>query len=320
MKFTDRIKWKRLILAIVCVLGLFTVARGSYAAYTRQAFKRGVVRNRDSETIRFTSNYLQNCAYSENPDSDSFAVRTVSFDTTTENISFDLNIYNYMYSYETTTIKNNLASQRDITYNLSISFSNGAGNGYIVTDGEKQYSGATTYTIADKTLKGREANSHTYRITFPGTELDKVRITVVATPLNPSVTESQMLAAVITPRVGTAASTFSSEGKFIYDSDSEPKEYDGFNYEISISSGEADAELSWKTNLVEIDTFFLRNLGKTDDEISQILSAGSLKISMNQPAGTGDYLIPFYIRDKESLSSKSWDDMKEVISFRADQK
>ena len=51
---------------------------------------------------------------------------------------------------------------------------------------------------------------------------------------------------------------------------------------MSISSGVADATLTWNTAIVEIDKFFLINLGKSDKEIESILAAGTLTFTMNQ--------------------------------------
>ena len=40
----------------------------------------------------------------------------------------------------------------------------------------------------------------------------------------------------------------------------------------------ADATLTWNTAIVEIDKFFLINLGKSDKEIESILAAGTLTL------------------------------------------
>ena len=57
MKLTERLKFKNVICAILAMAGILAVAGGSYAAYTSQDAQRGVVRNRDTEAVRFTSNY-----------------------------------------------------------------------------------------------------------------------------------------------------------------------------------------------------------------------------------------------------------------------
>lgn len=314
MKLTDRPKWKRLIVAILCLVGLLAMAGGSFAAYSSQAYQRGVARNRDTETIRFTSNYLQ--SYAKETSNTSFTGRMVYFgdsqSTPDATLEINLDVYNYANGNE------NLVSQRDITYDMKISFAGGGGTGYGVScDGATVISLGTTYTIENQTLIGRKANYHRYKITFPASDLDKVKITATAIPTDTSasITNNQMLAAVLTPCTGTSTNTFSYKGEFIDESEStNPKQYDGFNYEISISSGTATGTLTWDPDIVEIDSFFLTN---NHDEISKQTN-GSLNITMDQTKGTGDYLISFYIKDKTKIPD-NWEAMKEYIKFSATQ-
>lgn len=78
-------------------------------------------------------------------------------------------------------------------------------------------------------------------------------------------------------------------------------QYDGFNYGISISSGAADAVLSWNPDVVEIDKFFVEKLEQQDLITSNDLAKGKLKFTMDQSKGTGDFLISFYIKDKSKI-------------------
>lgn len=314
MKFTGRFKWKRIVLAVLCLSGLLAVARGSYAAYTSQAFQRGIARNRDNETVRFTSNYLQSCA--SGTEETAYAGKTVLFgadEKKEENtLTIDLYIYNYVNGNA------NLISQKDITYNLTISFEEGKGQDYHVKENnlEIQPGSDNTYEINGRTLTGRVANFHKYTLTFPGNDLDSLKIRAVATPTNLSVTNNQILAAVIAPCTGSKTNDFRFEGKFT-DESGEVAQYDGFNYEISISTGKAEAVLTWDADKLEIDQFFLKNLNKTTDEITAILESGTLTLEMDQDNGTGDYVIPFY---KKGQMPSSWDEMKKLISFTATKK
>lgn len=323
MKFTNRPKWKRIVLAVICMIGLLTIAGGSFAAYTSQDFQRGVARNRDNEAVRFTSNYLQSFAYSAEPDPKSYAGRTVLFSDTEKDKNLSIDIWVYNYAGSTT-----LVNQKDITYNMTISFGEGNGTGYSVTTdtGKTVAQNGTTYTISGVTLPGITPTAHKYTVTFPGSDLDKLKITATAIPQNMSVTNNQMLAAVIAPCTGSSTQTFSFEGKFT-DTSVAPNLYDGFNYEVSISSGKANATLTWDPSAVEIDKFFLQNLEKSETDIAAILKAGTLTFVMNQPEGTGDYLIPFYIKDRNKIPA-NWNDtedengttiegMNKIISFNA---
>ena len=318
---------------MLALVGMGAAIGGSFAAYTSQAYKRGVVRNRDNETVRFTSNYLQACA--ANTSETDYAGRTILFDKNqTGSLTRDIYIYNYANDNE------NLVSQKDIQYNLTIKFSGGNGkkDDYLVNGAsvEKQADSESTdnaadnnvykYTESNIMLIGRSAKWNKYTITFPASDLDKLKIIITACPVNESLsaTNNQMLAAVIAPCTASAVSQFTIQQKYVYKVGAKPMDYDAFNYEVSISSGSANAVLTWKPAVVEIDRFFLVNLGKTDGEISEILTKGRLEFTMDQAAGTGDYLIPFYIKDKSIFENmESWDNMKvndeKIISFDAKQ-
>ena len=221
-----------------------------------------------------------------------------------------------MYNY--TDGNTNLISQRDITYDLTISFSGGGENGYSINTDAGTVSGSgTKFQVKDLTLTGRTARSHKFNIHFPGSDLDQVKITVTAVPHNLSVTNGQKLAAVISPCVGTATATFSSEGKFVYDTNANPTDYDGFNYEISISSGEATAVLEWNPDVLEIDQFFLSTNNLTPS--SGITHSGwkQITMKMDQTKGEGDYLISFY--KNTSTIPATWGKMNSNISFTATQ-
>ena len=313
MKLTDRPKWKKIVIAVVCIAALLAAVSSSYAAYTSQAYKRGVARNRDNETVRFTSNYLQSCAEETQPSE--YAGRTILFEESEkekDTLTINLDIYNYANG------NLNLVSQKDITYNLQVSFSGGDGNGYRVTyeNGSATTTDSVTYTINNRTLTGRTANQHHYVLSFPGKELDKLKITVKATPVPVSVNNGQILAAVIAPCTGSSINAFSFEGKYTDESESTtPQDYSGFNYEISISSGSATATLKWKSNVLEVDQFFITKIAGS---IIIKQADGSLTFTMDQPNGTGDYLIPFYIKDKSKVPD-NWAGMKELITFSAKQ-
>lgn len=327
MNFLNKPKWKRILLAAICCLTLAVLASGSYAAYTRQAFQRGVARNGEAETIRFTSDYLQNCA-NETTETD-YSSKVISYTDSQKNsgdsVEFEFYIYNYANGNKSQV------SQKSITYDLEIKFSDGSGSGYVVTDD----TGSTVnpdssgiFKVENKTLISNVAKEHKYKLLFPGSDIDKLRIIITATPTNLSVTNNQKLAIVITPCTGTMTSAFSFDGKFI-DAPGEgnnpaPTQYYGFNYEVSISTGIADVILRWDPDYLEIDRFFLYNFLKDENkndeqinkEISQALVAKEIKFVMNQESGTGDYLIPFYRTNVKEIPA-TWDELKKYITFTA---
>lgn len=310
-----RPKRKNLLLAVLLLLGVLSVIGGSFGAYTRQTYQRGVVRNGDSSIVRFASNYLQSCAYKSDLTEIAYAGRTITFTEADQNetkLPIELYIYNYASGNKT------MVSQKQITYDITIQF-----------EGLEDYKDCSVtgpdnttltgnngvYKIENQTLTSRSPKEHLYRITIPGSALNKVKIRVIAIPTNLSVTNNQMLAAVLAPSTGTKTETFQTEAKFIDEATgTNPTEYLGFNYEVSISSGIADATLRWDSSIIEIDKYFLEKIGKKEPEIAGILAAGSVSFEMDQSEESGDYLIPFYIVSKDNIPA-TWGEMKKLITF-----
>ena len=306
---------------MLCLIGMLSLAGGSLSIYMRQAFQRGVARNRNNETVRFTSNYLQACTY--NAKETDYAGRTVLFsekDKSNESLSIEIDVLNYVSGNE------NLVSQKDITYTMTISVSalsgtlDGTYTAKYENETETEINATTPYKKKQMTLTGRNPRIHKYYVTIPGPALDKVKITATAVPDASSVTNNQKLAAIIAPCTAAETAEFSYDSTFIDATENtSPKEYAAFNYLVSISSGKAEATLSWNKNILEIDSYFLKSLEKLGTDITDSLKNGSLTFTMDQPSGTGEYLIPFYIKNKDEISKKTWEDMKSLITFSATQ-
>lgn len=320
---------QKLALAAACMMVLAVLVGGSLGAYNRQAFARGVAANTSVETVRFSSNLLQ---LHKNSDTDPYATRSVVLSKPKEgtDVSFDVMVYNYANENV------NLVNQAKITYDFSVEFS-GTGdytvstasvdNGAAITASDTSTSsGKKTCTIPNQTLNASIPYSHTYHITIPASELDTLNITIKATPDAASLnaTNQNILAAVITPGTGNATVGFLATGEFVYDKNSTPKDYDGFNYEVSISSGQATATLTWPDYL-EVDKYFLLKIGVKDDDsetgLKKVLEKHTVTFTMNTEDGTGDYLIPIYIKDKSKVPA-AWDGEKglaKAVGFTATQ-
>ena len=315
MKLSDKPRWKITAVALVCIVGLLLMVGGSYAAYTRQAYQRGVARNRDTNTVNFTSNYMQLCT--KETQENTYAVKNVVYGENEKNastVSFDMYVYNYANG------NTSLISQKDITYTMRIAFSDGAGTNYTVQcDKDAAQSVSNNVYEITKTLPGRTANENKYTISFPGSEIDTLRITATAVPNDTTMTNNQKLAAIMIPCTSTSTGTFRAEGSFIDKSSGNPLDYDAFNYEVSISGGKANAVLTWDANTFEIDQFFLQKIGKTVADAAN----GRLEFTMDQSDGTGDYLVTFYFKDKSQFSelpgSLTWSEMNKKITFTATQ-
>ena len=146
---------------------------------------------------------------------------------------------------------------------------------------------------------------------------DTLQITATAIPDKVALTNNQFLAATLVPCTTASKVTFRAEGIFLDKAEGTPMQYDGFNYGISISSGAADAMLTWNPAVLEIDKFFVEKLQNLIT--SKDLAKGELKFTMDQSNGTGDFLISFYIKDKSKIP-ENWSDMEKMIQFTATQK
>ena len=315
MNLSEKPNKKRTAVVGISLVGVLLLVIVTYAAYTRQAYQRGTARNRDTEIVSFTSNYLQ--LYTTGTSGNAYIAKNIVYGTDEkkkESVSFDIHVYNYANG------NTSLVSQKDITYTMRIEFKNGAGNGYKV-ESDKTSIPPTNNNVYEikKTLIGRTANEDIFTVTFPGNEIDTLQITATAIPDKAALTNNQFLAATLVPCTTASKVTFRAEGIFLDKVEGEPKQYDGFNYGISISSGAADAVLTWNPDVVEIDKFFVEKLKQKKLITRENLEKGELKFTMDQSNGTGDFLISFYIKDKSQIP-ENWSDMEKMIQFTATQK
>ena len=312
MNLSEKPNKKRTAVVGISLIGVLLLVIATYAAYTRQAYQRGTARNRDTEIVSFTSNYLQ--LYTTGTSGNAYVAKNIVYGTDEkkkESVSFDIHVYNYANG------NTSLVSQKDITYTMRIEFKNGAGNGYKVESDTTSITPDNNVCEIKKTLIGRTANENVFTVTFPGNEIDTLQITATAIPEKDALTNNQFLAATLVPCTTASKVTFRAEGIFLDKAEGEPKQYDGFNYGISISSGAADAVLTWNPAVLEIDKFFVEKLENL--VTSKDLANGELKFTMDQSKGTGDFLISFYIKDKSQIP-ENWSDMEKMIQFTATQK
>lgn len=315
MNLSEKPNKKRTAVVGISLVGVLLLVIATYAAYTRQAYQRGTARNRDTEIVSFTSNYLQ--LYTTGTSGNAYVAKNIVYGTDEKkkkSVSFDIHVYNYANG------NTSLVSQKDITYTMKIEFKNGAGNGYKVESDTTSITPVNNnvYEIR-KTLIGRTANEDVFTVTFPGNEIDTLQITATAIPDKAALTNNQFLAATLVPCTTASKVTFRAEGIFLDKAEGTPDQYDGFNYGISISSGAADAVLTWNPAVLEIDKFFVEKLETKKLVTSKNLANGELKFTMDQSNGTGDFLISFYIKDKSQIP-ENWSGMEQMIQFTATQK
>lgn len=314
MNLSEKPNKKRTAVMGICLVGVLLLVIATYAAYTRQAYQRGTARNRDTEIVSFTSNYLQ--LYTKGTSGNAYVAKNIVYGTDEkkkESVSFKIHVYNYANG------NTSLVSQKDITYTMEIKFNNCTGNRYKVESDNTSITPVNNVYTIQKTLIGRTANEDVFTVTFPGNEIDTLQITATAIPEKAALTNNQFLAATLVPCTTASKVTFRAEGIFLDKAEGTPMQYDGFNYGISISSGAADAVLIWNPDVVEIDKFFVEKLKTKNLFTNEDLAKGKLEFTMDQSNGTGNFLISFYIKDKSKIPD-NWSDMEKMIQFIATQR
>lgn len=326
---------KNIGLALVLVLiGLCVCLAGAtYAAYNSLAFQRGVVRNRDSEEIRFTSNLLKTYLRSDNSTAANYKTVLYPFSENTsedDDLTIQLIIANHLINNE------DLVSDKDIVFDLFITLSNQQEDGVYTLNGNTITNGRAT--VPGVTLKGRKANSVQYNIGFKGIDLNKLTITIEAKPSSASSASlgRRILAANICPCTSSQVNPLSCTGALLKNPKVPPSDYYGYNYEVSISSGKALVTLSWDSTYLKLDPYFLEKLKnrpgnidgslKIDDEYDYKRESGSISFIMDQTQAEDDYVITFYpIVEKKAyfirdIINNDWDKLSKLFSVSADEK
>lgn len=317
---------KKNIAAILGLAAVFLISLGAYAAYTNQAFLRGVLRNNYNETARFSSNYLQLCE--KGTVEKNYVSRVVLFpDDSKDNIAREIDIY--LYNYANGNSKK--VNEKDITYDMVLKLTGGNAQKVEFFDENNK---VTELNATDgvyqtqETLIGRTPKVHRYRVTILNSDLNHIHISAKAEPIGQSAVGTKMLAAMIYPRSEGTTGTFAYSGIFADKEESNtPGAFDALNYEVSISTGQAKVTLIWNKDVVEIDPFFKTKLDNAGYQLpgstatyEETINGNqvTLKFMMDQSKGAGDYLIPFYWVNRKADVTSSWDSLETIIQFEAE--
>lgn len=302
---------KKIYMVVVFFIFVILMAIGlSQASYLNQSYKRGVVRNREEEAIRFTSNYLSLVA-----SGDSFAQRIITYiEDDEENLSCKIDVRNYIPGSA------NLINEYTITYTFQATLKNATPNKVYSVGGISNVAdnqGNCSFTLDNQKLSGRSRKENIYTIGFYKEDLNDLSITVTVKPDNTAYTGNQFLAAIIFPCTKSEIQPFSCVGKFAdQTSGRQPSDFDAYNYEIVLANGRAKVTLIWDKDLYEIDPFFKSKLAVGDIKED---SEGKLVFIMDQTKGNDSYRIPFYKKDKDKCNKLSWEEMREKISVSAEE-
>ncbi len=272
------------ILVLACAILVTSI---SLAAYTNQSYKKGVATTNGSKAS-FSSNYLSQCAIGTTE----YTPYTLSFieSATNQTVTADLTVSN------TAPDDISVINRNDIVYTLS--FQVAGLNGYTPTYasykvGDAAFNTDGTYTLTGQTLNGGRLNQNKYTLTIPYADLGKISITVTATPTaaTASHVNNLMLARVLytgTYKQGEDTS-FNWSAKLTDKTDSnKPQDFHAYNFEISGTSGKGTVTITWDTDYVQIEPYFISD--KT------VTTSGTRKtVVFNVDSAVKNYyLIQFY--------------------------
>lgn len=271
---------KGLIALSLAAAALVAAAGVSVAIYTNQTYQRSVVRNRDSEGIRFSSDKLYQC----------------------NGIPQDPQKYHYPMGKSQTTMtfqvcnydqgKSTLINKNTIDYSITFS---GIGDGVTLSRNGQMIGNEST-----SSLQGAKYSVDTYLITLPDElkdNYDGIEITVQVTPLTPALTQETYLAATLIPTPYGSAQDFSVKMEYP-DQRTAISKVAAYNVLVT-ATGSGTARIQWDPAVLTIDPFFLKAVKVEENN-------GSVEIPMDSMEKTGSYLITFY---NKNFKGDSWESL-----------
>ena len=295
-------KWIRQVrlAGILFVIGVLALAiYGSFAAYTSfNSVKRVVSTGTQSDTM-FSSNYLSQL----NLDDVNYPVKRISLAEKEETCTFVVQVCNYIWG---DSKRYNL---NDITYKVTAQLYAMDGgklpeNITSIKMNDTSFGENGTCTLENQKLETGSAKKKGYQFVIPADLKDKVKIQVVAEPLNESKesVNRQKLAAVFSFADYEAVKSWT--GHFL-DSQANgrtPADYDAFNYEIS-GNGAGTVTMTWPESL---------QLSKWTTGGQQVTNSYSFKVD----GATTAVQFQFYRNPEKlsELSGKSWEELEKLVT------
>lgn len=287
---------KRMVLTICLLLAALITAVGTtLAIYTSQDHQRSVVRNRDNETIRFSSDKLYRVT-NGTPASKYYCPMGQN----------DKTMRFYVCNYD--QAKTTVFCEKDLEYNIEFTVNNDidSDNVYIISNGteEKQINNGSSCSFTD-TLVGGKKSLNSYEFTFQEGDFNQVQLTVNVTPVNLELTQNRILNGILIPIEYASTQGLTVKNEFTDSTRGTPDKFDAYNMLVMISGGEGDVLITWDNTKLDIDPFFALNkeVNQNDNGTSSIV------VRMNSEDATGSYLIQFYNHNSEKPIWTSWEDV-----------
>ena len=286
----DNNRIKYLFVVALCLLAIAIGIRQATAAYLSISNMKAVASTNENEAL-FNSNYLY--GYKSAPSS--IATNTIELNGVGDQVSFNVSIFNYHKQ------DINLVSQNDITYDLTVEVTGSQSSNYSAYKVNEEAVGSDwKYSSSGITLKGRKAAVNNYMITMPTEDLDYAQIKVMATVKAVSGgtgTNIYCLAAILAPSRHSQVASPTVSGRIVESGDI--RDYDAYNYEITVGGSASTVMLSWRSDVIEIDPFVAGELKEATT--SGNVTTAKLKLDV------GTRVIQFYRKNPENPSD--WSDL-----------
>ena len=281
----------------------------SLAAYTSLSSAKRVITVRGSEQY-FTSDIL--VPY-ETTDA-SLQSRVKSFGKNDRNREFTVTVSNHLQSDST------MYDKKNIEYTFTVNLVDANGNqvtdsnilGNLKVDNESLTEG--TYTKKDS-LSGGTAQDKKYTFSLTDDEILQYRIKITAVPTNRK--EYKLLGRLILLTTDSTVTRWT--GSFLQTekkANQDDKTLGLLNYRIS-GHLEEDCVLSWDSSKVEIDKWFLDQMGITDEKISKTNQIKSVNLHLGAAGTPQQYTIQFYrtYAVNDLPEKESWDTISTYVKF-----
>lgn len=287
---------KNFILSVLLLAAVLAVAAGAaLSVYTSQDHQRSVVRNRDTDTIRFSSDKLYRVTEGE--------PQKYFYSATKSQREIQFYVCNYDQERPT------LFCERDIEYLLEFRLNNTSleANQYVVrsTDGTYRFeNGVCTFTDS---LPGGDRSLKTYSLDFGEGDFDQLEWTVKVTPVNPTVTQGRFLQAVLIPveyipiQGVSVSAEFTDRGR-----GKAPSAYAAYNVTITIRGGAGRVKLTWDKAMLDIDPFFREQANGTETD-------DGILFPMNSEDETGSRQVTFFNHQNQKPTWSDWNELWQYI-------
>ena len=284
MKHKSSFTKRTIVSILIFIMASVVLLGGSFAIYTSQIYQRSVVRNRNADVIRFSSDILYRVAI-DTP------LQSYYYPMSKDQKVMSFTICNYDQN------KNTLVCEKDINYVITFSIPEGTDKfSYNVRYGSNDVipSNSGEVTLNNGKLTGGERSTASYTIELPDEiSYENVKISVVVKPITADMplTKNTCLQAILVPVEYATVQGVTLKAEFTDSKRGAPDQFDAYNYSVTLSGGNKDVVIGWDADELDIDPFFLiKGTSMEPDENG----FERLKISMNSEDSTGNYLIQFY--------------------------